>query len=298
MDLINGEFEFRGLQFGSTRSGIPLRESGFSVGPMAFRDQDTENSLGNGRVFGRDSLEGSIYAFDLWVIEEESAAGWQAASRRMSTFRNAWHGSTSPGIPRAVDELRLWHGDRAGRVYGRARNYAEDRAHLRRGYGGINCDFAAVDDLIYEDVISTEVVRLIDSSAGGIQAPLTAPLTSAGTASSRPGFFDVGGDAPAPVIIRINGPISWPRLEILGQWSVCIAANLAAGEYVEIDSRTWMKTILSSGDASYGGCLTRDSASLAEMILPVGTREVTFSGIDPTNSSTATISWRAARRSV
>ena len=296
--LINGEFEFRGQKFGSSRSGYPLKEGGFSVSAMTFRDQDQDNPNGRGRVFGRDAVIAATYSFDMHVIEEESYAGWQAASRSMSSFRNVWHGSPTHGSPRAVDELLMWHGDRVGLVYGRARNYSEDRERLRKGFGGITCDFASVDDLVYDENLSDHVLSLVASVPGGLKAPLVAPLVGTSSGESRHGFFDVGGDIATPAIIRFHGPVTSPRLTVLGEWTVGLNVSLSIDEYVEIDSRMWSRSVIRNGWSSAAGALTQDTAALDQLVLPPGTNEMVFMGIDATNNATATLSWRNARHSV
>lgn len=300
-DLINGEFELRGMQFGSSRSGYPLQEGGFDIGSITFRNQDTDNPVGDGVVFGRDSLNGVNYTFSLWIVGEEGEAGWRSTSRAMSAFRQMWHGSPNRNTPRAVDELRIWHGDRPGRVFGRARNYAEDRSRIRKGYGSIICDFLAEDDLIYDDDMNQFDVRMGASVGGGLKAPFRAPVTGSGS-GSRGGFFTITGDVPTLAIVYFMGPVTNPRLTIVGEWSVCLNMSVAYDEIVVIDARSWMRTILRGGTgaamSSAAGLLTQDSATMDEMILTPGTHEGVFTGVDPTNTSHAGLNWFNARHSV
>ena len=291
--LVNGEFEFRGMRFGTLASGYPLKPGGFSVGAYAFRVQDQDNAIEDGRTFGRDYLAGATYAWDLLVVDQ-----WQDASQRMSEFRKTWHSSPVRNVPRAVDELKLWHGDRVGVVLGRARNYAEDRTKLRKGLGGILCDFAAINDLVYDENYTVHGTQLVESSLGGLSAPLVAPLVGASSGSSRAGFFTVGGDAVTPAIVRFTGPVSYPRLTIAGRWTVGINVVLGSDEWVEVDTRPMCRTVLHNGWGSVAGMLTRDTAPLADMVLLPGTHETLFTGIDPTNTATASIRWRNARYSV
>lgn len=298
--LTNGEFEFRGLRFGNSSSGYPLSPGGFSVGQVTFRHQDQENPSGDGQVPGRDTLNGVIYSWDLTVVECGSNR-WKDAARRLSAFRGAWHGSTVRSTPRAVDELKLWHGDRVGLVYGRARNYSEERSHIRQGLAHIVCDFAAMNDLVYEETQESLVLNLVESVGGGLVAPLIAPIVGVG-AGNRTGHSFIAGDAATPPIITFFGPITNPRLTLMGRWSVCLATSIAYDQYITVDPRLWSRTVLKAGGGmvpySVGGLLTRDSISLDRLVLPTGPQEFIFTGIDPTNTGRVSVTWHAARHSV
>lgn len=298
VDLINGEFELNGFSFGSRRSGYFLKEGGFEVGPTTFVTQDKDNPDGDGQVFGRDYLQSTNYTFEMWVEGTENAAGWQDVSRKMSAFRAIWHGSQGRFQARSVDEMSIWHGDKPGLIYGRPRNYAEDRTKIRRGVGGILCDFAAVDDRIYEELWNSHIIRVVESTPGGLIAPFIAPITGTKAGVSRPGTFEVIGDAPTAAVVRFNGPVTSPRLTITNGWVLALNISLGVGEWVDIDTRPWIRQVLRNGSGSAAGTLTIDSNPLSEMYFDPGVYEMIYKGVDATNTSTATIWWRGARRSV
>jgi hypothetical protein len=94
--------------------------------------------------------------------------------------------------------------------------------------------------------------------------------------------------------VTIHGPITNPSVTITGLWTLALAATIAAGDVVTIDTRPWARTVLRNGSAtaSLAGSLTRTSARLSGASIPPGTYECVLRGTDGTGTASASVTWR------
>lgn len=295
MPLVNGEFELRGFQFGTNRSGYPIVPGGFEVNPTNFRTQDQDNPLGGGVTFGVDKAGHVTFTWQLLILREGENK-WSEAHKAVENIRRIWRSSTVHNKPSETLELTWYHGDQPLISYGRPRHFAVDRTKLRQGVAVVTCDFTSEDDLAYGAEEHFASLGYLPPSTGGLTAPLIAPLTAYGTGAQREGFIVVSGEAPTPVRIRIYGPVTNPWVQLVNHWTVGVTMNIPDTEYVDIDAR--LNSVMLNGDKSVAGKLTRVSPQLSALTIPEGSHELVYGGQDPTSTSRAEIYWREAQYAI
>lgn len=287
--LTEHQFELDGRPFGLGLD-VAVEAEGFDPGTAEWTVQDAKNPVGDGLMFGRDSLSGPTWGFDLFVDGDSTTD----ALGKLSPIADTWRNEARRRTPGAFSTLRYCVGGRTRRVYGRPRAFSAPPSNLiLNGYIPITADFVCVDHLHHEDVENTVTVSVLPPTTGGILAPLVGPIRTLQDPGPRQGSLDVGGDQSAPAIITINGPISAPwvsstgwRLEFDSSFSLAYDATLT------IDTRSWVSTITRGDGASMAGRLTRQSSLLRDVRLAPGSRELLFGGIDATATATCTVRWR------
>jgi len=293
-ELSDGGFELDGFAFGGENDSVVIQPGGFDPGTTDWRVQDQDSPNGDGVVFGRDLLAGRTWGFTF--LTNEHTAG--DALNSLEAMAGLWQGSASRLVPGAVSILRYNIGGRTRRVYGRPRRWGlAVTPDLWGGVAPVVADFACVDALHYDDELRTINVGAVSLPAGGMAAPLSAPLSTVG-GGARSGVVDtVGGTAPAPFIAFLHGPITNPWIAGPG-WRFDFLTTLAYDQSLTVDSRPWAKTILRQDGASLAGTLTRTSTALPDARLLPGSAEFTFGGIDGTGTATCSVSWRPTYRSL
>lgn len=281
--LREGDFALNEYVIGGD-SSYPVYLAGLDTGVVDTLHQDTARPFSDSRAFGRDQHSGPAWTFELRFGRNISAATALAA---LGDVTHAWRSpSREPG-----DEsvLRYRAGGRTRRVYGRPRNFSQNPNLLfSHGYLVGAGQFVTSDAFHYADELRSVVVTLVPTNAGGLVSPLISPLTTVAGGSRQGIISDVGGDAPAPVIVKFHGPVSAPSVGA-GDWVVGLKGSLAHDESVTIDTRTM--TVLRNDGASLAGDLTRGTY-LSQARLAPGAQELVFRGSDSTGTATCTVSWR------
>lgn len=285
--LVNGEFQFEDLRFGTLDSGYPLTPGGYVVGDTTYRTEDINEPYGNGVLFGRDYINPVTYTFTLQIFEEGDTR-WADAAEAIAAFRKAWRTAVEVNRPGGVHVLYMYHGYQLVMVFGRPRGFAVNRAALRQGAGVVSVMFTAPDDRVFNPAQGF-AMNIVPPSTGGLTAPLTAPLTTTGTGAAREGTFQVGGDGDAPLSITFNGPVVNPAIDFSNQFSVGLTTQLLEGQSVVIDAMS--RTVLRNDGASLAGALTRNSPDLSALALPPGNHIAMFRGTSSSGLSTAEIEW-------
>lgn len=260
------------------------------LGAAEPETQDAAYPAADGTQFGRDFRPGRTIAFELGINEHANVDGLASHNN----LARAWRGDSIRQKPGAVAELHALHGGRERVVYGRPRRYASVLVNNQSGYSGATCDFACSDDLFYDASVTSTTVGLYASPSGGIEAPIIAPITTTAP-STVPGQVDVGGLVDTWPVITIQGPIEWPRVELVGLWRFELNTTLEFDESVTIDTRPWARTVLRNDGANLAGRLTRRSVQLSKATLPAGaSSQLQFTGYDLSGTSSVTVSHRAA----
>lgn len=162
---------------------------------------------------------------------------------------------------------------------------------------GIQADFVTADGMHYDDLEQSTVLGLAAAPGGGLIFPATFPVLFAGTEQARPGLLAGGGDAPTPIVARIDGPVVSPRLEFPG-WVIDFPGlDLLEDQWIDIDTRPWAMTVLRNGISSVAGALSRFSRLGNAKIPPEG-GEIVFSGTSATGTAQCAVSWRPAWNSL
>lgn len=280
--LRNGDFDLNGYVIAGDDSR-PVYAVGVDLGVAEHRTQDEFNPHGQDRYFGQDQLSGPTWTLEL---RAERNITTEQALAALAGVTRAWR--AAPDGPGEESTLRYMAGGRIRRVYGRPRAFTADPNLLYSlGYLSMGAQFVTADTLHYDDVEDRLTVGLVPGNAGGLRAPLIGPLTTV-RGGQRQGLVLVEGDAPAPMRVVIQGPVTNPVVSSTG-WRIALTGTLAYDQTVTIDTRKG--TVRRNDGADLGGWLSR-TTFLPEARLRPGTREIVFSGTDATGTATATVHWR------
>lgn len=131
------------------------------------------------------------------------------------------------------------------------------------------------------------------AAGGGWTGPLTGPLVSLGANISLE-LTNVG-TAPAPIVARIYGALTTPRLRLIETGQVIeVTGPVAAGEHLLIDtSATRRRVQIVAADGTVTDATRRLNLDLADFFqLPPGVSTVRLEA-DDNPSGSALITWRA-----
>jgi hypothetical protein len=115
----------------------------------------------------------------------------------------------------------------------------------------------ALDPRKYGAMVTTGNVTGLPSTTGGTGWPVTFPLTFTGVTLSGQLSIPNNGNTTAPVVIRIDGPVTGPVVtHISSGASVVFSSSLVmqAGEFLLIDMER--RSVLANGQASRAGYVT------------------------------------------
>ena len=270
---------------------MSLDSDGFAPGSTDWAVQDSENSQNGTTGFGRDRLLGPVWNWQLHVNRDDESQ----ALATLRWFRASWHALQIRETPGAVLPLRFQLDGKQRRIYGRPRRFeAPPDNRILGGYVPVSVDFKCVDGFVYDDVEKSVVLRLGQGledegadSGGGFVFPLVWPVTPM-PPTRQQSIVLVEGDAPAYPIIRFDGPVVNPGL-ITDGWRIDVDYNLPAGQYIEIDTRPWVNTILLNGNASVAGKIGARQR-MSRMRFNPGRFEARFVGASE-GSALCTVRW-------
>ena len=272
-----------GYRFGA---GTSVKIMDFIVGQRAVRDQDTDRHPQHGRHMGQDSDDGPELTLDLSV----RAGGAEANLNEAGRLRAAWQGKQDPG---ELSVLTYALPGRVRRAYGRPRRFSAPNLHsaLHENRYPVLATFQMEDPWFYDDTERSTTLRIIPTSeVGGFIFPLLIPWSTTRSGAPMSRIADVRGDAPAPYSVTFRGPVRDPWVDVAGQ-RLRLTGALAWDQTVTLDGRT--RTVTRQDGASVVGML-HPTARLSGMALDPGSHDVTFGGVDPTGTATATLAWRDA----
>ena len=301
------EMQFEILPTEEAPSGTPfgigfdvsVDDGGFDPGSAAWIVQDGQSPTRGNTQFGRDMLSGPTWSWALHTDMADTAG----ALRALRAHERAWRGREVADSPTQVLPLRYCMGGETKRVYGRPRAWSGPPSNLiLGGFVPITADFKCVDEYTYSDTLSSKTIVATvvagndaGSSQGGFVFPVTFPVATLppiiGGSGANQGAFTVGGDAPMSPIVRITGPAVAPSIVVDSQVLFSLDVSLAAGEWVEVDTRPWHLTVLKNGTASLAGNLGRRQW-LSDMTISPGNHIMELTGHSGSSGARATVSWR------
>lgn len=291
--LEEGTFSLDGYKFGGANDPVVVVPGGFDPGVTNWRTQDADNPLGDAMRFGRDRLSPATWGFTLQTNLDTSTQALDA----IEEIETVWKGDATRATPGAVQTLRYNLGGRTRRVYGRSRRFAPTISPLTfQGVSGALADFQKADTLHYDDTEYVVDISILAGRASGIKSPLIGPLTTVAGGDRIDTIQEVGGNAPAPFIAIIYGPISNPYIEGPG-FFVKLNTTLAYDQYAVIDTRPWAQTVIRNDGVSLGGKLSRLSRLTTARLNP-GSASIKFGGTDLTGRAKCRFSWRPTYNSL
>ena len=190
-----------------------------------------------------------------------------------------------------------WPGRDPKRLYGRWRRVeVASMGQALHGWIPLTIEFAATDPRWHADDSTGLVMPLDISDDGqGFKAPVVAPITTGvSNPAERPGWVFNDGDLPAWPTLRIDGPVTNPKVWIVetGRY-LQFQITLAAGEYVDVDTRPGTRWVLRNGSGNAAPAVTSGSR-LDLFQIPPGKSEIRWTATDYTNTCRLSLSWRSA----
>ncbi|MFD7769863.1 phage distal tail protein [Streptomyces sp. NPDC059787] len=164
------------------------------------------------------------------------------------------------------------------------------------GWIPLELEFTVTDPRWHSDVVQSLVLPLdISNDSQGFTAPVVAPITTGvSSPSERPGWVFNRGDVAAWPTLRIDGPVTNPKVWVVetGRY-LQLQTSLAAGERIEIDTRPGTRWVLRNGSGNAAPALT--SGSRMDLFkIPPKRSEIRWTATDYTNTCRLTLSWRDA----
>lgn len=264
-------------------------DGGFSPGTSELITQDSQNTRRGVSGFGRDVSEPPTWSWSSHI----NRAHVRDAVDTLERFKTAWRPIELFEDPNRITTIRYRVGGRVRRVYGRPRRFDAPPSNLiDSGYVPVAHDFKCVDDHTYEDVEeSTTLALSSEGGPSGFILPAQLPIQTMPDATSSTSEIAIGGSARAYPIIRFNGPWVNPGL-VTDHWDLVLATSLMDGQWVEIDARPWVLTVLRENGSSAAGALGRRTW-LEDIHFKPGTKpNVRLTGQSDFGGATCTIRWR------
>lgn len=282
-------FRLGDVEFGGRFGDLVVED--FQPGEAELVTNDNARPQRDGVLVGRDFLGAANWAFDV-ATNMGDVEGARAAAGALA---RVWLSEATRQTPNVTVPLsyQLEEGGPWRRVYGRPGKYAGPTADvlMRQGVGRINADFRVTDPLHYADTETKVELQIVPATAGGIVAPIVAPVSTLATSGVRAGFVNNGGDAPTPLRVTFYGPVTDPWVRAAAGWEIGLEGSIAYDRSVTVDARAG--TVTRNGGAPVNGMLTRKTR-LSAARLPVGESELTFGGKDATGTARVRLAWSDA----
>lgn len=270
----------------------------FDIDYPDVTSQDSPTPHEDGISMGIDLLGGMPISIDFEVEADTEAQALDA----LAEIRRVWYGNDKRLIPQAYQVLSYRTGG-AGeqrRAYGRGRKLAPvTLANAHVGLIPCTAQFLCRDPYTYSDTEYNDTTTLVPEVTGGLRFPTTLPFRWIGGGGLGARGFEVRGEDPAWLATRINGPISNPVVEVVGEFSFKLLASIPAGDAVLVDPQPWQRTVRRVSDgANMRGALSGSSAWLADMRVVPGWHDIVLRGSDPTGTASIEVFWRTVRSSL
>lgn len=289
--LVNGE----GFRFGrETRVHVTRAE----FGAPDIRSNDQPNARQDGISFGRDYFGGSVITFDINIktkpTDTESA---HSIYSRMATswYTEDTHVGPSRLTPGEVSELIMSRHGYIKVTYGRPRLIQPTTGKVNSGWIPVTATFQTNTHKFYDFVWGQNDIGFIPGASGGIEFPLEFPLTTV-SVSTQEDIVEVGGNTETWMLSTVYGPISQPIIDVVGYYQIITKPgfSLGVGEYLDIDPRPWVGSVMKNGTIPMRGVFTQASRRMSNMTLPPGIHQVVLKGTDPTGTASLRTRWRNA----
>ena len=282
-ELRPGQIEIGGLVMGR---GCDIEVAKFEIGDVSGSRSERGQAAGDGRSFGLHPLLGRTISIVFCVNLQDPAA----AGRAYAQLAAIWN---DPNL-RLVDDARIplrfrapWGNPPTRVVYGRPdpEHFASENDYLLQvGRIDVVADFDTTDPYFYADpeLIEPVVIPITPPVTGVATFPLTFPLVFS-TVSEGFGEFGVGGTEVTPLVARIHGPLTTPVLDYLGYWKATVRTSLLYDQWIDIDARPHVRTIVRSDGLNLSGVL--EGPPLSDLVLYPGPAEMVLRGLDPTGTA-------------
>lgn len=285
--LSNYQFEIGGVVFG-IGAPVAVDTDGFSTGSDDVSSQDQSRGVTDSLAFGEDFRTPSSWS---WELHTDQSTEPEDAIADFAVLGRVWRGNLYRRTPSVVTPLRYAIGNRTRVVYGRARNWAEEKTNrILSGYMAVTCDFQRADIYFYDDQIQSTSVTILPAVRLGLVTPLVSPITTLSGGSREGTIPAVGGDVSAPFEATIYGPILNPKISTVN-WELQLLTSIPAGMSVTISTYPWALRVVRSDGANLSGLLSAKSRLSRARLDPAG-ETLYFDGTDGTGTASCQINWR------
>jgi hypothetical protein len=291
--LEDWQYDIGGVLIGAGTPVQVIETTGLGRPPV--RDNDVDQPSMDGQFAGPDYWSGRQVQFDaaIRIPGNPAACHDMVAALQAVTDIPAVRLVAGQGLALRI----LRPGRTVKSLTVRARKIDPEYKQVIHGYVPLDMEFLAHDPTFYADADSTTEIPLGWLTGGGFAAPLVAPIyvQDGTTEAVRPGWVTNNGDSDAWPIIRITGPCFNVTVTHVasGRFLALPTLNLAAGQWVEIDTRPGYRTVTRDNGGNASSYLT--PASRIDLFsLPPGTSEMRWTAFDSTNTARLRLTWRDA----
>ncbi|MFD7922550.1 hypothetical protein ACFV3R_25400 [Streptomyces sp. NPDC059740] len=285
--LADGQHQLGGVLIGAG-TNIQVRAIE-GLGQPPLRTADVEPPGADGLWLGADYYSGRTLRIDAAIRTPGDPA---AAYDLLAALQAPADDAAVRGQGGTTMDLRLKTPGRPVRVArGRLRTLEPDLTTAKHGFIPVDMEFVTADYLLYDDEPATTSIPLAMLNIGGLTFPLVFPVVIEGdpAAVGRPGYLQVDGTAFTWPLLRVTGPCSNPTItHVTTGRTLTVQATLAAGEWVEIDTRPGWRTVLRDNG---GGAPLTPTSRIDEFVLTPGLNEVRWTATDNTLTSTLAVTW-------
>lgn len=294
VELADFQHELGGVLIGrGTNVNIRAIEG---LGQPPIRSNDVDPPGQDGTWLGTDYYSGRLIRIDAAVKVIEDVPGVLDIAADLQDLADT---DGVRGQAGTTMDLRLKYPGRPTRVVrGRLRKFEPALTQVIFGYAPLDIEFQAQDHLYYADQSETTSMPLGSLTEGGITFPLQFPFTIAGAASAiaRPGYIQVAGTKNTHPVLRVNGPCANPTItHVASGRSLTVQTTLAAGEWVELDTRPGWCTVLRENG---GGASLTAQSRIDQFTLTPGLNEIRWSATDNSLTSTLAVTWWPAYKAL
>ena len=293
LDLTDWQYDLGGVLIGKGTVVNVIKVDGLGRPPV--RDNDVDQPSMDGSFAGPDYWAARQIQFDAAIKIPGDPAACQDMVAALQAVTDAAAVRLVGGQGLALRIKRP--GRPVKRLTVRARKLDPDDSQIIHGYMPIDLELFAHDPGFYADTETTTELPLGWLTGGGFAAPVAAPIyVQDGTvAADRPGWVTNQGSADAWPIIRITGPCS--NVSIIhvasGRTLSLPSLDLAAGRWVEIDTRPGYRTVTWDNGGNASAYLT-PASRIDQFSIPPGQSEMRWTAFDNTNSARLRLTWRDA----
>lgn len=235
----------------------------------------------DGGVHGRFLYDRLAFSINVLIPPDVGSTSWLNRQARLKRATDAM----------AADALLQWTPSEAVPVQLPFRQQQPTRISGRRPKAGLVVGVAE-DPLVLSQAEHVQAVAAAGALVGGFASPLASPLVSGAPPAGTMVVSNAGNAATWPVV-RLDGPMTNPVVTFVEAGAVlALTYNLAAGEYLLIDTNPRRRTIKLGGSANRYSAL-RFAASRWGPLLP-GNNNVRL-GLDAFSAPAGLqVTWRDA----
>lgn len=292
-DLLDGQFEINGLPFGLDLP-VFVTDDGFNPNRAELVTSRTKTASGDGVRMGSDFYGSATWSFKMAT----DGLSDREALELYASIADVWPDEETRSTPGAVVPLRYRLGGRTRIVYGRGGRFTPAFTQtFWSGVIGVAADFETADHLHYDDEVENKTIQIAaPPGSGGLIVPFIPPFSSAGANPVRNGTITVGGNRPTPVWLVFDGPVTNPKVTCSAGWVAQVTDTVYDNEPVTVDARPWARSATRPDGSSVK--VSPRVTKISKMLLPPGSHSLTFTGVDPTGTSSVTVNWRNAHSSL